>query len=145
MHRIFIVFFILFDYCFRYSTTSNLGNKFWFLIDHGNIKYIRAHDLFKLVQSCGIKEYQQVIIWSYLDCSNFLFFNWHRFWYLNLSRGLFKINSGLTSLWCFRQLKQATGLDNLLYTPDADFSCFADLALTSPEDFYIPGQGSFLQ
>ncbi|KAK9691771.1 hypothetical protein RND81_09G218700 [Saponaria officinalis] len=44
-----------------------------------------------------------------------------------------------------RQLKQAVGLDNLLYTPDADFSCFADLALTSPEDYYIPGQGSLLQ
>ncbi|PNT06566.1 hypothetical protein POPTR_013G037700v4 [Populus trichocarpa] len=44
-----------------------------------------------------------------------------------------------------RQLRQATGLDNLLYTPDADFSCFADLALTSPEDYYIEGQGSLLQ
>ncbi|XP_074320838.1 zeta-carotene desaturase, chloroplastic/chromoplastic [Silene latifolia] len=44
-----------------------------------------------------------------------------------------------------RQLKQAIGLDNLLYTPDADFSCFADLALTSPEDYYIRGQGSLLQ
>ncbi|KAJ6384350.1 hypothetical protein OIU78_027625 [Salix suchowensis] len=40
-----------------------------------------------------------------------------------------------------RQLRQAVGLDNLLYTPDADFSCFADLALTSPEDYYIEGQG----
>ncbi|KAK8520188.1 hypothetical protein V6N12_004147 [Hibiscus sabdariffa] len=39
-----------------------------------------------------------------------------------------------------RQLRQAIGLDNLLYTPDADFSCFADLALTSPEDYYIEGQ-----
>ncbi|KAL4326145.1 hypothetical protein GQ457_11G015460 [Hibiscus cannabinus] len=44
-----------------------------------------------------------------------------------------------------RQLRQAIGLDNLLYTPDADFSCFADLALTSPEDYYIEGQGSLLQ
>ncbi|XP_010550937.1 PREDICTED: zeta-carotene desaturase, chloroplastic/chromoplastic [Tarenaya hassleriana] len=44
-----------------------------------------------------------------------------------------------------RQLKQAVGLDNLLYTPDADFSCFADLALTSPADYYIEGQGSLLQ
>ncbi|KAL3631671.1 hypothetical protein CASFOL_024655 [Castilleja foliolosa] len=44
-----------------------------------------------------------------------------------------------------RQLRQATGLDNLLYTPDADFSCFADLALTSPEDYYLEGQGSLLQ
>ncbi|KAJ6339899.1 hypothetical protein OIU77_007778 [Salix suchowensis] len=44
-----------------------------------------------------------------------------------------------------RQLQQASGLDNLLYTPDADFSCFADLALTSPEDYYIEGQGSLLQ
>ncbi len=26
----------------------------------------------------------------------------------------------------------AQGLDNLLYSADADFSCFADLALTSP-------------
>ncbi|KAL6325838.1 hypothetical protein AAG906_026667 [Vitis piasezkii] len=44
-----------------------------------------------------------------------------------------------------RQLRKAAGLDNLLYTPDADFSCFADLALSSPEDYYIEGQGSLLQ
>lgn len=44
-----------------------------------------------------------------------------------------------------RQLKRAVGLDNLLYTPDADFSCFADLALASPADYYIEGQGSLLQ
>ncbi|MGL4619860.1 MAG: FAD-dependent oxidoreductase, partial [Chroococcidiopsis sp.] len=36
-------------------------------------------------------------------------------------------------------------IDNLLYTPDADFSCFADLALTSPTDYYREGQGSLLQ
>ena len=39
----------------------------------------------------------------------------------------------------------AVGLDNLLYTADADFSCFADLALTSPSDYYREGQGSLLQ
>ena len=44
-----------------------------------------------------------------------------------------------------KQLNQAVGLDNLLYTADADFSCFADLALTSPADYYRPGQGSLLQ
>jgi zeta-carotene desaturase len=44
-----------------------------------------------------------------------------------------------------RQLKEAAGLDNLLYTPDADFSCFADLALTSPADYYREGQGSLMQ
>ena len=44
-----------------------------------------------------------------------------------------------------KQLTQAVGLDNLLYTPDADFSCFADLALTSPADYYREGQGSLLQ
>ncbi|KAB1200510.1 Zeta-carotene desaturase, chloroplastic/chromoplastic [Morella rubra] len=44
-----------------------------------------------------------------------------------------------------RQLRQAAGLDDLLYTPDADFSCFADLALTSPEDYYTEGQGPLLQ
>jgi len=37
------------------------------------------------------------------------------------------------------------GLDNLLYTADADFSCFADLALTSPADYRKPGCGSLLQ
>jgi len=40
---------------------------------------------------------------------------------------------------------QAQGIDNLLYTADADFSCFADLALTSPGDYYREGQGSLLQ
>jgi zeta-carotene desaturase len=44
-----------------------------------------------------------------------------------------------------KQLKEAAGLDNLLYTADADFSCFADLALTSPSDYYRQGQGSLLQ
>nr|C3VEQ0.1 RecName: Full=Zeta-carotene desaturase, chloroplastic/chromoplastic; Short=OgZDS; AltName: Full=9,9'-di-cis-zeta-carotene desaturase; AltName: Full=Carotene 7,8-desaturase; Flags: Precursor [Oncidium hybrid cultivar]ACP27625.1 carotene desaturase [Oncidium hybrid cultivar] len=44
-----------------------------------------------------------------------------------------------------RQLRQAVGLDNLLYTPDADFSCFSDLALASPEDYYKEGQGSLIQ
>ena len=44
-----------------------------------------------------------------------------------------------------QQLEQAAGIDNLLYTPDADFSCFADLALTSPADYYKPGEGSLLQ
>jgi zeta-carotene desaturase len=44
-----------------------------------------------------------------------------------------------------KQLEAAAGIDNLLYTPDADFSCFADLALTSPADYYREGQGSLLQ
>ncbi len=37
------------------------------------------------------------------------------------------------------------GLDNLLYTADADFSCFADLALASPADYRKDGVGSLLQ
>jgi zeta-carotene desaturase len=44
-----------------------------------------------------------------------------------------------------QQLEKAAGIDNLLYTADADFSCFADLALTSPSDYYREGQGSLLQ
>ncbi len=44
-----------------------------------------------------------------------------------------------------KQLNHAVGIDNLLYTADADFSCFADLALTSPSNFYRQGQGSLLQ
>ena len=44
-----------------------------------------------------------------------------------------------------QQLEKAAGIDNLLYTADADFSCFADLALTSPGDYYRSGQGSLLQ
>ncbi|MGB3655546.1 MAG: 9,9'-di-cis-zeta-carotene desaturase [Rivularia sp. (in: cyanobacteria)] len=44
-----------------------------------------------------------------------------------------------------KQLQQAAGIDNLLYTPDADFSCFADLALTSPADYYREGSGSLMQ
>jgi zeta-carotene desaturase len=42
-------------------------------------------------------------------------------------------------------LSRPVGLDNLLYTADADFSCFADLALASPEDYRQPGLGSLLQ
>ncbi|NJP09827.1 MAG: 9,9'-di-cis-zeta-carotene desaturase [Leptolyngbyaceae cyanobacterium RU_5_1] len=44
-----------------------------------------------------------------------------------------------------QQLNHATGIDNLLYSADADFSCFADLALTSPKDYYRDGQGSLMQ
>lgn len=40
---------------------------------------------------------------------------------------------------------KAPGLDNLLYSPDVEFSCFADLALTSPGDYYKSGQGSLMQ
>lgn len=40
---------------------------------------------------------------------------------------------------------EGRGLDNLLYTADADFSCFADLALTSPRDYYKEGEGSLIQ
>jgi len=39
-----------------------------------------------------------------------------------------------------QQLNHAAGIDNLLYTADADFSCFADLALTSPGSFYREGR-----
>ncbi len=42
-------------------------------------------------------------------------------------------------------LETPAGLDNLLYTADADFSCFADLALASPEDYRRSGLGSLLQ
>jgi zeta-carotene desaturase len=44
-----------------------------------------------------------------------------------------------------KDLAQPAGLDNLLYTADADFSCFADLALASPEDYRREGMGSLLQ
>jgi zeta-carotene desaturase len=44
-----------------------------------------------------------------------------------------------------RDLARPAGLDNLLYTADADFSCFADLALASPEDYRKEGLGSLLQ
>lgn len=40
---------------------------------------------------------------------------------------------------------RAPGLDNLLYSADADFSCFADLALTSPGSYYKDNEGSLMQ
>ncbi len=42
-------------------------------------------------------------------------------------------------------LHRPSGLNNLLYTADADFSCFADLALASPVDYQREGLGSLLQ
>jgi zeta-carotene desaturase len=42
-------------------------------------------------------------------------------------------------------VSRPAGLDNLLYTADADFSCFADLALASPADYRREGLGSLLQ
>ncbi len=44
-----------------------------------------------------------------------------------------------------KQVDRAAGIDNLLYSADADFSCFADLALSSPKDYYREGQGSLMQ
>ena len=44
-----------------------------------------------------------------------------------------------------RNVDAPAGLNNLLYTADADFSCFADLALASPEDYRKEGVGSLLQ
>jgi zeta-carotene desaturase len=40
---------------------------------------------------------------------------------------------------------RAAGIDNLLYSADAEFSCFADLALTSPGEYYKEGEGSLMQ
>jgi zeta-carotene desaturase len=40
---------------------------------------------------------------------------------------------------------RGAGLDNLLYSVDTEFSCFADLALTSPGEYYKPGEGSLIQ
>jgi zeta-carotene desaturase len=42
-------------------------------------------------------------------------------------------------------VNKPAGLDNLLYTADADFSCFADLAVASPVDYRKEGLGSLLQ
>jgi zeta-carotene desaturase len=44
-----------------------------------------------------------------------------------------------------KQVEHAAGIDNLLYSADADFSCFSDLALSSPKDYYREGQGSLMQ
>lgn len=44
-----------------------------------------------------------------------------------------------------KQVEKAAGIDNLLYTPDADFSCFTDMAITSPSDYYREGEGSLMQ
>mmetsp|Transcript_38766 Transcript_38766/g.124262 ORF Transcript_38766/g.124262 Transcript_38766/m.124262 type:complete len:632 (+) Transcript_38766:46-1941(+) len=40
---------------------------------------------------------------------------------------------------------KAPGIDNLLYSADVEFSCFADLALTSPGEYYKEGEGSLMQ
>merc|ERR1712070_378706 len=40
---------------------------------------------------------------------------------------------------------RAYGIDNLLYSADAEFSCFADLALVSPGEYYKEGEGSLMQ
>uniref|UniRef100_A0A7S2V553 Zeta-carotene desaturase, chloroplastic/chromoplastic n=1 Tax=Fibrocapsa japonica TaxID=94617 RepID=A0A7S2V553_9STRA len=37
------------------------------------------------------------------------------------------------------------GIDNLLYSADTEFSCFADLAVTSPGEYYKKGEGSLIQ
>ena len=44
-----------------------------------------------------------------------------------------------------KDVNTPSGLNNLLYSADASFSCFADLALTSPEDYRKANMGSLLQ
>merc|ERR1719327_919148 len=40
---------------------------------------------------------------------------------------------------------RGAGIDNLMYSADAEFSCFADLALVSPGEYYKEGEGSLIQ
>jgi zeta-carotene desaturase len=40
---------------------------------------------------------------------------------------------------------RGAGIDNLLYSADAEFSCFADLAVVSPGEYYKEGEGSLIQ
>jgi len=40
---------------------------------------------------------------------------------------------------------RGAGIDNLLYSADAEFSCFADLALVSPGEYYKENEGSLMQ
>jgi zeta-carotene desaturase len=44
-----------------------------------------------------------------------------------------------------KDLRAPAGIDNLLYSADTYFSCFADLALTSPVEYFKEGQGSLMQ
>jgi len=46
---------------------------------------------------------------------------------------------------CDQSNGRGAGIDNLLYSADAEFSCFADLAITSPGDYYKQGEGSLIQ
>lgn len=58
-----------------------------------------------------------------------------------------RFNGWVTEMQDDSKRKQAiaAGIDNLLYSADADFSCFSDLALSSPKDYYREGQGSLMQ
>jgi zeta-carotene desaturase len=56
-----------------------------------------------------------------------------------------ELGDGPTATAARAEVSRPTGLDNLLYTADADFSCFADLALASPVDYRKEGLGSLLQ
>jgi len=56
-----------------------------------------------------------------------------------------RYDNWVTELKSTSHSKEAKGIDNLLYSADADFSCFADLAVTSPWDYYKEGEGSLLQ
>jgi uncharacterized protein with NAD-binding domain and iron-sulfur cluster len=44
-----------------------------------------------------------------------------------------------------QNVSEVAGIDNLLYSSDVDFSCFADLAVTSPVDYRKEGEGSLMQ
>jgi zeta-carotene desaturase len=56
-----------------------------------------------------------------------------------------ELGDGAAATAARADVSRPAGLDNLLYTADADFSCFADLALASPVDYRKEGLGSLLQ
>ncbi|GFY92019.1 zeta-carotene desaturase [Actinidia rufa] len=113
---------------FATKTEASLLRMLKGFISGGDAERYFIRDLLILM---GDETYVTGIAMSKASCSHFAPFN------ILLISNPYYLSS--------RQLRQAAGLNNLLYTPDADFSCFADLALTSPEDYYLEGQGSLLQ
>lgn len=68
-------------------------------------------------------------------------------WYSHIKRVL-RYNGWVTELkdqTKAQNVSEVAGIDNLLYSSDVDFSCFADLAVTSPADYRKEGEGSLMQ
>ena len=124
------------------DNNKSLINSLSMISSNGDIN-IKAD---KYIAACDVPGIQRLIPKEWQDISEFAIIS--RLQAVPVATVQLRYNGWVTEInneKCRVNCKDASGLDNLLYTADADFSCFADLALASPEDYKVDGLGSLLQ